>query len=159
MDTTKLVAWWGAMLSSVVFAWDIWKYRHAGPRLRFEVRAGMETFNMPQYNGETLIVANVTNYGERPTTITNLACFYFEKRWRAIRGMKPDKVSIVVTPSSAQPLPHELKAGAIWTGFAVQEPEIERRAKSGFLYIVLYHSHSKRPIRRRVVIQDSVSGR
>jgi len=32
---TSIVAWWGAILSTIVFLWDIYKHRTAGPRLRF----------------------------------------------------------------------------------------------------------------------------
>ncbi len=138
---------------------DIYKYRHAGPKLRFSVQAGVETINMPQYEGKTLIMVKVTNYGDRTTTITNLGCLYFARKWDAVRRTKPDQASIVVTPNSAQPLPYELNAGGIWTGFAIQEPDIEQRARMGFQYMVLYHSHSKRPIRQRVVIEDYVSAK
>jgi hypothetical protein len=114
---------------------------------------------MPQYEGKTLILAKVTNYGDRTTTITNLGFLYFAKRWNAVRRAKPDHVSVVVIPSTAERLPYELKAGGIWTGFAIQEPEIEERARTGFLYMALYHSHRKQPIRQRAVIEDSVSAK
>jgi len=157
MSSTAFVAWWGAILSTIVLLWDIYKYRHAGPKLRFSVQTGMET-NVPQYEGKTLILVKVSNSGDRATTITKLGCLYFTKRWRAIiRRTKPDRPSIVLTPSSAEPLPYELKAGGIWTGFIVQEPDVEQRARTGFLYVVLYHSHSKKPIRQRAVIEDTVS--
>jgi len=92
MNPTSIVAWWGAILSTGVFAWDIYKYRSAGPKLRFTAQTGMETVNAPFYEGKTLIVANVTNYGDRPTTITTVAFEYFKgsRRWRK---KKPDKAA------------------------------------------------------------------
>jgi len=74
---TEIVAWWGAVLSSVVFLWDIYKWWTAGQKLRVTVQTGMKSINMPQYDGKTLILVNVANYGDRPTTITNLGYLYF----------------------------------------------------------------------------------
>jgi hypothetical protein len=62
----------------------------------------METVNMPMYEGKTVILANVTNYGDRPTTITNLGYLYFTKR-RFLRKKTPDRAFVIPTPSIAQP--------------------------------------------------------
>jgi hypothetical protein len=152
MDPTKVVAWWGAILSTTVFLWDIYKHKTAGPRLRFTVQTGMQALNMPMYEGRMLIRANVTNYGDRPTTITNLGYLYYEKR-RFVRKRVPDKAAIVPNPSIAQPLPFELRPGALWTGIAIQDREIENWAIGGILDMVIYHSHTSKPMRRRVVIR------
>ena len=152
MSTTAFVAWWGAALSTIVFFWDIYKYRTAGPRLRFSVQTGMQTINLPEYEGNRLILAKVANYGDRPTTITNLGYLYFAKS-RFLGNRIPDKAAIVPNPSTIQPLPFELKPGAIWSGIAIQDPEIEHWATNGILYMMLYHSHDSKPMRRRVVIQ------
>jgi hypothetical protein len=53
-------------------------------------------------------------------------------------------------PSTAQPLPFELKPGAEWTGIALQNAQVEEWAIEGELYIVPYHSHSEKPLRKRV---------
>ena len=60
---TEIVAWWGAILASIVFVWDIYKWWTAGPKLRVSVHTGMMSINMPQYDGKTLIHVNVSNYG------------------------------------------------------------------------------------------------
>src|SRR5580704_13788776 len=126
ISTTAIVAWWGAVLSSIVFLWDIYKYRHAGPNLRFEVSANMETVNMPAYEGKTVILALVTNRGDRPTTLTNLSFEYFEKK-KYFRKL-PDKAAIILIPNVQFPLPYELKPGTRWNGVVPQNPEIERWA-------------------------------
>jgi hypothetical protein len=51
MSLTTLAAWWGAILSTGGFLWDIYKYRHAGPKLRFHVRTGMKSIGMPSSDG------------------------------------------------------------------------------------------------------------
>jgi hypothetical protein len=152
ISPTSVVAWWGAILSTIVFMWDIYKHRTAGPKLRFTAQTGMESVNAPRYEGKTLILANVTNYGDRPTTITNLGYLYFKGK-RFLRKKAPDKAAIVPNPSTAQPLPFELKPGAVWMGIAIQDPQIEEWATTGILDMMLYHSHNQKPLRRRIVVK------
>jgi hypothetical protein len=85
--TTKFVAWWGAILSTTVFLWDIYKYRHAGPKLWFRVQTGMAL--VPSDDKRTFISSEVVNYGDRPTTLTNLTLDYFEKplSWAWLRDL------------------------------------------------------------------------
>jgi hypothetical protein len=151
MSTTSVVAWWGAILSTIVFGWDIYKYRTAGPKLRFTVQPDMKTINVPTYEGKTVMMARVTNYGDRPTTITNLCYEYFEKKRKKI----PDKAAVILTPSVERPLPFELKAGGVWNGVAVQDAEVKEWATTGILEMILYHSHSEKPIRQRIVIKKN----
>src|SRR6266436_6542276 len=83
--STEIAAWWGAILATVVFVWDIIKWRLAGPRLRLTIRSGMKTANVPEYEGKTLLLAQVVNYGDRPTTITHLAFSYYRNAWNRLR--------------------------------------------------------------------------
>jgi hypothetical protein len=153
LSTTVFVAWWGATLSTIVFLWDIYKHRTAGPKLRFSLQTGMESINSPRYEGKKLMLANVTNYGDRPTTITNLGYLYFKRR-RFFRKPIADKAAIVPNPSPGQPLPFELKPGAVWMGVAIEDGNIREWATTGFLYMMLYHSHNDKPLRRRVVFRS-----
>ncbi|MBI3370533.1 MAG: hypothetical protein HY017_02085 [Betaproteobacteria bacterium] len=150
---TEIVAWWGAILATIVLFWDVYKWRAAGPKLRVSVQSGMESINMLQYDGKTLILVNVSNYGDRPTTFTNLGYLYFTNLWNRIRR-RPDKAAIIPNPSDVHPLPHELKQGSLWSGIAIQDDQVTKWAKEGRLYCVLYHSHSERPIYRRVVAHE-----
>jgi hypothetical protein len=152
MLTTTLVAWWGATLSTVVFIWDIIKWRKAGPKLRFSVRTGMRTLNVSAFDGRTLISLEATNFGDRPTTITNICYVYFPNRWALLRNRAPGGW-VANQPSPAQPLPFELKPGTVWMGFTDQTPDFEEKARAGYLMCDLYHSHTPKPIRRRVFLR------
>jgi hypothetical protein len=154
MSSIVLVAWWGAILSTVVFLWDIYKFKAAGPKLRFSVRTGMQTINMPAYDGKRLITTEVTNYRERPTTLTNIGLYYFDQPWSMARFRNhATKTAVLRNPNPRQPFPWELKPGEVWRGGIEQIPELEEWATKGRLYFDLYHSHSTRRIRRRVVIR------
>lgn len=150
---TEIVAWWGAVLATIVFLWDIYKWRTAGPKLRVSVQSGMKSINMPQYEGKTLIYVNVSNYGDRPTTITNLGYLHFANLWTRMRG-RPDAAAIVPNPNDVHLLPYELKQGNLWSGIAIQNDQVTKWATEGRLYCVLYHSHREQPIYRRVVARE-----
>ena len=156
MDTTKVLAWWGAGLSSVMFLWDIVKYLRLGPKLRFNVMAGRVLSNGPK---TTFIQTEVTNCGDRPTTLTNIAIAYFEKQWSWARLRNvPTKIEVLINPNIpdsnvSQPLPCELKPGGVWRGLTAQEPQLELWATNGVLYFDLYHSHNVKPMRKRVTLR------
>ncbi|MBK8113873.1 MAG: hypothetical protein IPK44_04630 [Candidatus Accumulibacter sp.] len=151
-STITLVAWWGAILSTIIFCWDVYKWRTSGPKIRLSVSSGMESINMPLYEGKTLILVNVTNYGDRPTTITHLALKFFPN-WISRLRKKASKAFIVPQPSPAQQLPYELKQGTVWSGIAEQSADIEAMAKTGHLICELYHSHRDKPESKRINIR------
>ena len=150
---TAIVAWWGAIISTIVLIWDIIKWRLTGPKLRLTVTSGMIAINMPEYKGKKMILAEVVNYGNRPTTITNLGLFFFRGWWSRLKR-KPDQSFIVATPSRTHPIPYELKQGTTWKGILMQDEDVEKMVREGFLICALYHSHRKRPLRRRIMIRE-----
>lgn len=152
INWTLFIALWGAILSTVVFLWDIYKWRTAGPKLRFVMQAYMEPVNWPEHDGKRFITFTVTNYGDRPTTITDLGYFYYRNRRWISRKTPPDKCALVVGPSPAQPLPFELKPGTRWIGMTFQTPDIEQLSREGKLFFLLHHSHSEKPVKRRLII-------
>ncbi len=153
MSSTTFVAWWGAILSTIVFLWDTYKYRKAGPKLCFDVRTGMVL--VPSADKRTFIQTEVVNYGDRSTTLTNITLFSFEKAWSWSRlRNRPTKAAVLNNPNAAQPFPCELKAGGIWRGLTEQTPELEDWARKGILYFDLYHSHRTKPVRRRVRVAE-----
>ena len=153
MDSIGIVAWWGAVLSTIVFFWDIFKFLSTGPKLRFSVRTGMKSINVPKLDGKRLMQTEVVNYVERPTTLTNLGHYYYENTWSRLRN-RPTKAAVLFELNPAQPLPFELKPGAVWMGLTEQESVIEEWATKGILYVTLWHSHRKKPMWRRVLVQS-----
>ncbi len=151
IDLTGFLAIWGAVLSTIAIAWDVYKWRKSGPNLCMRVMADMKSYNLPQYEGKTLVVAVVTNRGDRPTTITHLGLAFYDTWWKAILRKKASASGWVAIPNPAQPVPFELKPGAEWTGIVEQNTELEDQVRNGWAYVTIYHSHAKRPIRQRIV--------
>ena len=149
MDSTRFVAWWGAALSTVVFLWDIYKYLTSGPRLRFSVHTDL--IIMPSYDQKHYVQTEVTNYGDRSTTLTNIELYYFEKPWSwAYWRNRPTTAAVLNIPNSFHSFPYELKPGNVWSGLTEQTPELKGWATKGVLYFYLHHSHHPKPVRQRV---------
>jgi hypothetical protein len=150
---TEIVAWWGAVLSTTVFLWDIYKWRTAGPKIRLTVQTNMEGINMPEHQGKTLLRIEVSNHGDRPTTITNVFFLCYISAWARIRN-KASKMFVIPRPSTAQPLPFELKSGCVWRGIGIQDQGLEQAARSSQLFCFVCHSHRNRPLKQRVAIKE-----
>src|SRR6266851_6629496 len=112
---TAIVAVYGAVLGTLNF-------RRAGPNLRFQVRTGM--IMVPSDDKGRFVQTEVTNYGDRPTTLTNIALHYFDRPWSLARlRNRPTKAAVLNDPNPAQPFPCELKPGGVWRGLTPQVAE------------------------------------
>ncbi len=155
---TDLVAWWGAILATIVLAWDIYKWKTSGPQIRFTARPNMKTFNVPTHDGKTWVYVNVENIGTRATTITHLA-FQYYKNWFKKVINKPNS-SWIIGNASVFPeyrIPYVLNPGTIWQGCALQTDELEEKSRKGYLICKLYYSQHKRPRKYRVIIKKRES--
>jgi hypothetical protein len=148
----NIVAWWGAVVATGVLLWDIYKWKTAGPRIKFVVTPGMIIVGDPAREGQYFISAEATNIGDRPTTITNLVIQHYKSYFAVLRH-KPETSMIVKEPSASQQLPYILQPGSVWRGLCPQTSEIERLAETGYLFCGLCHSHSDKEIDRRIIIR------
>ena len=113
----------------------------------------MESINLPETDGKNLLRIDVTNYGDRPTTITNVLLLEYKSVWARIRK-KHSKIFVIPQPSKIQPLPFELKQGSVWTGIGIQNEALEVSAKNSYLFCIVCLSHHEKPMKRRVVIKE-----
>ncbi len=70
MDRTGLIAGYAAVVATVVFLWDIYKWKRTGPRISFTASPNMKIYGDPEREGETYINVRATNIGDKPATIT-----------------------------------------------------------------------------------------
>jgi len=152
--------WFSAFGTILAVIVALYLSRRAGPKLRFKVLA-QRVLSDDRKN--KFFQTEVTNYGDRPTTLTNIALAHFESEWSWARlRNRPMAAAVLVNahiPNSnvSQPLPCELKPGGVWRGLTAQAPELEMWARKGVLYFDLYHSHSVKPIRKRVTLEVDYS--
>jgi len=154
MKVTEIAAWWGAVIASLVLAWDIYKWKRSGPFINVSASPNMKIFgSVPGGNeNKTYVVVEVTNIGNQKTTLTHLVSFHYSTLLRKIRK-KHDKCFFVPTPALSQPLPHILDAGERWLGAIEQNEELEEFSRNGYLLCGVCHSSGKKAILQRVVAQ------
>src|SRR5918993_883583 len=95
------------------------KWQRAGPKLNLTVSSVMKSFNIPEYEGKTLIMAYVVNSGNRPTTRTHMVIMRHANLWNRLRK-KADNTFLIQNPNLHQRIPYELKPGTNmdWNGGA-----------------------------------------
>ena len=157
MKVTDYAAWWGAAIATLVLFWDIYKWLVAGPKLDVRVSSNMEFLGDATRSGQTYITVRISNKGDRSSTIESMGFISYNSRLHYV-FRKPDSHYFVSNPGVPNPLPHELAPGKIWDGAALQDSRLEDGVRKGVVVLCIRHSHSKRPICRRVIIRPKPSG-
>jgi hypothetical protein len=151
---TVAISVYAAVVATAVAVWDVVKWKMQGPNLEVEVQSGMKLYGNGAPDENDYVVMRVTNRGDRPTTITNMAYLLYRDDFVARWSRNSSSfAAIVPNPSQAQPLPFVLPPGAQWVGMGLEDAEIKQMAASGCLMCAVYHSHTNKPIMRQVVIQ------
>jgi sulfur relay (sulfurtransferase) DsrC/TusE family protein len=150
--STILVAWWGAILATIIFLWDIYKHYSTGPRIKMDVKADRRALGDPELEGRTLILVEATNTGDKATTLKLMVIIFHQTWWQRL-GRKPAKQFFIKNPGRHLSFPHRLEVGDTWNGFANQSDEVTQLARDGYLYCHLYCSSQKRPVKGRVVLE------
>jgi hypothetical protein len=148
---TDVAAWWGAATGTLVLAWDVYKWSRRGAALLVEVSSDM-LFHppMPGHSGdESHVLVTVTNVGDQPTTLTNMAGFWYRTRWQRLIRRPEKKFVALPLPITGQTIPHVLKPGERWMG-AVSQENLEEYLRTGRLECGVFHSGSKKAQLRRV---------
>ena len=154
MKATDLAAWWGAIVASLILIWDIYKWKRSGPIVRVSASPNMRTYGniSDSQKDKTYVVVEVTNTGDRKTTITHLIGFHYKSFFQKILK-KRNKAFVVAIPALSEPLPYVLEPGERWLGGIDQNNKLEEISQNGFLYCGVYHSSGKRPVLERVIIK------
>lgn len=161
--STDFIAWYGAILATVVLVFNIWKWSRSRPRLRVRIRANIyyddggvaSVEKTPTGEIQTLIPyyhIEVTNVGELPTTIlgvsaTTRAKGILEKIRQ--RGSKfKGEMSYFgrgFIPHYGKAPPHVLSSGEVWS-CRVQETAIDGLYQAGFPKLELTAACYDRPV-------------
>ena len=158
MDSaTVIAAWWGAIVATLAFLWEVFQYSRSGPRILVKAKAGMEPINVPGVNeNEKLIFVEVVNVGDRPTTITSFGTHIFNGLLKRL-FRKPEKMGVVINNGNFGPrLPYVLEAGQRWTGAIEQSQFQDKLLTDGNLYAAVFHTFSSKPVLSRVTKKNSI---
>lgn len=156
MNATTLAAWWGALVATVVLAWDVYKWKKSGPIINVTTSPNMQMYKGVEIkpNNETFLVVEVTNIGDRKTTLTHLVGLHYKSMFQRLRN-KTEQAFFVLNPAMTTPLPYVLEPGERWVGGIAQTDDLEEMCRRGYFYCGVYHSGSKRPALQRVTIQKT----
>ena len=144
MTASDVAAWWGAALATLVFAWDIFKWKTSGARLG--IKAGPNMQLAGDRSEKKHIFVEVVNRGDRPTTLTHLCVYQYASALGRYRRKR--KASFFVpSPGGGAVLPHELGSGQRWTGLMDQATLVSHvSGASRYLHVGVSHSGSKKEV-------------
>jgi hypothetical protein len=146
---TLIVAIYAAVLSTLVFLWQIIVYLRDGARLKVSASSNMQMIDDNGLQPKKYIVVNAVNVGTADTTITHVVAFTFANRLQYWRR-KQRKAFIVNHASHAQPIPYVLEVGRQFMSLASQTSEMEELSRTDLLYIGVIHASGAKPVFARV---------
>lgn len=155
MTKTDTVAWWGAVLASIVFIWDIIKWWRNSTRLRFIVRPDTyyqdsETVPLPgEPKGggwvKPSIHIELNNIGIYPTTILSV---WAERKLD--QGGTVGDSGPAFTMHFGKTLPYMIGVGDIWS-CRIDQARLTKIASKAPLKIYVAVSHLEKPLVKNVV--------
>jgi len=149
---TTIAAWWGAAVATLVFLWDIYKWRHRVANVEVTATANMKVHpNLPPTGNTTFILVVAVNRGGQQTTITHLAGEYFPTLWHKIFNRGAQRFAILNTVGPG--IPYVLPPGQRWSGLINQDDMVKKFGASGRFYCGVFHSMSPKAVYRRVVLR------
>lgn len=152
MSATDIAAWWGAGIATVVVLWDVFKWRQGrATQVRMTASPNMQEFipGAGVQDGKFVSV-EITNAGDRTTTLTNLCGFHYTSWWHK-RFNRQTRAFVVLDPAPGV-IPYELEPGKRWMGRIGQTEELENWSRDGRLYVAVYHTLAKKAELIRLVI-------
>ena len=132
MTATDLAAWWGGIVATLILVWDVYKWKKIGPIVNVSVSPNIKSFGEYEdtSDGQLFMVVEVTNTGDRKTTLTHLFEFHYASFLQRLRKKK-NKAWLIPSPAFSKPFPYVLEPGEQWIGGIRQNEELEEFSRDG----------------------------
>jgi len=142
MDASDYAAWYAAAVASAILVWDVIKYRNAGPQITGRAYAGRESYGIPDTEGKDLSYVELTNKGDRPTTLTSWGMYWYPAGSNL--QDKSDRRAFIIQSGLAGvgQVPSKLGPGDVWTGVTLEDEEFRNMLAEGTLVFCFGFSHS-----------------
>ncbi|MBW7469462.1 hypothetical protein [Marinobacter sp. F4218] len=122
MGSTDVVAWWGAVIATLVLLWDVVKWLNSGASLKSRIVLnthyddGEVIKREKTEHGETITYESychieVVNTGSLPTTVMGIRATHSKNK----SGMQMSVTQQVFTEHFGKNLPHVLGPGEVWS--------------------------------------------
>lgn len=152
MQGIDYVAWWGAVVATLVFLWDVAKWFKSGPRIKQRIQLDtvyhdskvLSTEKLE--NGESRELASyghieLVNTGTLPTTIMGISPTHAPRP--KLGRMFFDNQRFM--PFYGKTLPHVISPGEVWS-CRVEMSDLYKLAEWGQPHIEIVLSHKRKPI-------------
>ena len=160
MKISEIAAWYAAAVATIVFLWDIYKWRMGSARLHVATTPNSFQLNdrfiqsgtdKPR-DREVFVSIDIQNHGAKQTTVTYLGLAHY-------RGL----ISLILRKPTARfaadpqlgTILAVLDVGTRWFGLIKQTAQIELLAQSGYLFAVISRAGSSKPVMSRIRIAQS----
>lgn len=144
-------AWWGAVIATFAFVWNIVLAIRSGPRIKLFVNPNMQIWPQdPKTKGKSYVSVRAVNTGTSPTTITHFAGFHASNRLDLVQGKKQNFV-VNSSPLLGQDIPFKLLPGEEWSNMTDQD-DLKEKFPGGYIYVGIIHNQRAKPIMKRVKI-------
>ena len=131
LSASTWAAWWGAILSTIVF---LWNWCRTYPRLKVRAAPDMQLVGgSGKLEPQKYITVSVVNVGTTPTTATHLYLIYYASRLRLI-FRRPSQQMIVAKTELGQPLPKLVNVGEAWSCVFEQTSELSEMLAKCYLH-------------------------
>ncbi|GAB3335380.1 hypothetical protein GCM10027359_08990 [Marilutibacter aestuarii] len=150
MDASAVAAWWGAIVATVVLLWDFYKWKSSGASISMNLVPN-KRHSAPSLG--TQVFVEVSNTGDRATTLTHLAFYGYKSKWHRLVRRKKYAARYVPLPFGGH-LPYELKVGSQWTGSTNQD-ELLHKLDCPLIYAAITHSGSKTKVLKRLHVGNA----
>jgi hypothetical protein len=139
LDASDYAAWWGAIVATIVFVWELVKWRSSGPRLQGTV---FQRSDEPALDFSLI----VSNTGDRPATIQDVRLRCFERRLLLLKREFELGDSYDLSGNDAPPL--TLQPGDLWQVSLSPKCKISLNPKHPLVVrIEIQESHRSKPYR------------
>lgn len=147
MTSADWIAIYAAIVATGALFLEVRRWFESGPKLYVKARPNMIMLDGLGEKTTGLLVVNVTNRGDAPTTITTFALLNYPNWWARWRN-KETQSFIIPHPQpkgSAPILPHVLQPGQQWTGMAHNRSDVTGDIQTGTFWAAIYTTDRDRP--------------
>jgi hypothetical protein len=148
-EQPNFIALYAAGLSTIIALWNFYQWWIKGPKLVGRAASNMVTYGGAPQDGNTYCVLTVSNRGDAPTTVTNLGLLGYKSRLQYLIN-RHSKAAVITAGGLGHPVPCQLVPGNEFTGFAIQNAELEKWSRDHLLFMCMWHSMSNKPFRVRL---------
>jgi hypothetical protein len=154
---SQIAAWWGAIVATIVLAWDIYKFRATGPKLTLLSRSNFDWFFDDPQAGKKLFVKAV-NRGEVSVRLTRLELRFYKNWIFRIIGIQSSRYVVNSDMFTGEKeFPYVLNPTSSWAIACQLFSSLQAEALKGHLVLELYCDQLRGPLKSRVRILKEIN--